>query len=370
LLDECEFGLLTARDLSTSVHIFKSTWRTTLLPRLGRKLLRYAQKKKVITQGFCQCFRIPTKRNNMAESLKAIFRNSPRFTWAASPPRKRSKKSLTSPVEEDRCQQKSSMEISVRGNAVVSAESSLSTTSGTSLEKYALIASQSATERIANLAKSSDPSGAKFLFDMPVVYTGEVGVEDKPCVPIVSGNSRLRIRHGNTTSSLRVESTILAPDMEELLYSISMVIHSQIKPVPPVDRAGFESKIDQDTMRLRLIDMFDDDICFQIFPNESVGMMGTDDSDPSEKLLLDIFHFLCGFARLSEWSSNECSIISLIFINRLLAAKRVPLTLHLRNWRHVLVSALLLAHKVVDDVHLSNASFVDIWRCLVNQPME
>ena len=57
--------------------------------------------------------------------------------------------------------------------------------------------------------------------------------------------------------------------------------------------------------------------------------------------------------------SPECNIIALVYVNRLMALS--GLMLHSKNWRPILLSALLLAQKVWDDKCLANIDFPIIW---------
>ena len=56
----------------------------------------------------------------------------------------------------------------------------------------------------------------------------------------------------------------------------------------------------------------------------------------------DVFEFLQGMHAAAMWSS-ECHIIALVYVSRLL---EVGVSVHARNWRPVLLCALLLAQKV------------------------
>ena len=58
--------------------------------------------------------------------------------------------------------------------------------------------------------------------------------------------------------------------------------------------------------------------------------------------------------------SPECNIISLVYINRLMALSGIML--NSKNWRPLVLSALLLAQKVWDDKCLANVDFPIIWR--------
>jgi len=57
--------------------------------------------------------------------------------------------------------------------------------------------------------------------------------------------------------------------------------------------------------------------------------------------------------------SPECTIISLVYINRLIAFTELPL--QPTNWRPLILVSLLVAQKVWDDRHLSNSDFAFIY---------
>ena len=65
--------------------------------------------------------------------------------------------------------------------------------------------------------------------------------------------------------------------------------------------------------------------------------------------------------RLVDWRKfrPECCIISLIYINRLIAFTEIPL--QPTNWRPLTLCSLLVAQKVWDDRYLSNADFAFIY---------
>jgi hypothetical protein len=59
-----------------------------------------------------------------------------------------------------------------------------------------------------------------------------------------------------------------------------------------------------------------------------------------------IYKFVKAVADCAQFSA-ECNIISLVFVNRLIAF--TGMSLHACNWRSVLLTALLIAQKVWDD---------------------
>lgn len=62
---------------------------------------------------------------------------------------------------------------------------------------------------------------------------------------------------------------------------------------------------------------------------------------------------------LIDFFRPECCIISLIYINRLIAFTEIPL--QPTNWRPLVLCSLLVAQKVWDDRYLSNADFAFIY---------
>jgi hypothetical protein len=63
--------------------------------------------------------------------------------------------------------------------------------------------------------------------------------------------------------------------------------------------------------------------------------------------------------------SPECCIISLVYINRLIAFTELPL--QPTNWRPLVLCSLLVAQKVWDDRYLSNADFAFIYPFFITE---
>jgi hypothetical protein len=76
-----------------------------------------------------------------------------------------------------------------------------------------------------------------------------------------------------------------------------------------------------------------------------------------------VYKFVRSIFEVAQFSP-ECNVIALVYINRLLAFAKMPL--HRKNWRPVVLSALLLAQKVWDDECLANVDFPKIWKLVVD----
>ena len=72
--------------------------------------------------------------------------------------------------------------------------------------------------------------------------------------------------------------------------------------------------------------------------------------------------YMSSIFEISQFSP-ECNVIALVYVQRLMAFSGIALTS--KNWRPLLLSALLLAQKVWDDKCLANVDFPLIWRAAV-----
>lgn len=77
----------------------------------------------------------------------------------------------------------------------------------------------------------------------------------------------------------------------------------------------------------------------------------------------EIYSFMSSVFEQAQFSP-ECNVIALVYINRLMSLSGIPL--NAKNWRPILLSALLLAQKVWDDRCLANVDFPVIWRSAVH----
>ena len=78
----------------------------------------------------------------------------------------------------------------------------------------------------------------------------------------------------------------------------------------------------------------------------------------------NIFDFMKALDDCAQFSS-ECCIISLVYINRIIAFTEMPL--QPTNWRPLVLCSLLVAQKVWDDRYLSNADFAFIYPFFVTE---
>ena len=72
----------------------------------------------------------------------------------------------------------------------------------------------------------------------------------------------------------------------------------------------------------------------------------------------NIYEFIKALYDCAQFSA-ECCIISLVYINRMIAFTSTPLLP--TNWRPLILCAIMVAQKVWDDKYLSNADFAFIY---------
>jgi len=136
----------------------------------------------------------------------------------------------------------------------------------------------------------------------------------------------------NSTSSLFILNTICNPDLDELLLSVSTMLHCQMVR----DEEASEQ-------RKQMCSYFHEEI-YTSKVNTKVGIPEPD----------SIYHFLREVFEVGEFHA-ECAIILLVYINRLIGLIDLPLTAS--NWKPVTITALIVAQKVWDDNPLANADF-------------
>lgn len=141
----------------------------------------------------------------------------------------------------------------------------------------------------------------------------------------------------NSTSSMHVTSTIVEPNMGELVSSVSTMLHCQMM-----------RDADADEKRKQMLPYF----CEERYTGKIVKDI------PQVKY---IYQFLKQVFEVGQFNP-ECCVISLVYINRLIGVTGVPLTQS--NWKPISISALVLAQKVWDDTPLINADFSILYPAL------
>lgn len=132
-------------------------------------------------------------------------------------------------------------------------------------------------------------------------------------------------------SNLLVSSSITRPNVEQILTGISMLLSSMIDTSSSTGRQN------------------DGDVFSSAIPDSKVSAIDI-------KRILQAFH-------TKGKSSEECLIIALVLINRVLGFGEIQLNSY--NWKHIVLSCLLIAHKSWDDYALKSLDFVYLWSRII-----
>lgn len=149
------------------------------------------------------------------------------------------------------------------------------------------------------------------------------------------------------------ESTITQPNVKAIAHSIATVIHSQM----------LEDQSSGKTLNPN------SELYF--FSEEKYMKEKPEEFDEKRKALLrapptveNIAEFMLALYECACFSP-ECCIMSLIYINRLI--NQTGLRLYPTNWRPLFLCSIMVAQKVLDDMHLSNADFSYIYPFFVTE---
>lgn len=164
--------------------------------------------------------------------------------------------------------------------------------------------------------------------------TGPTSPAKKSALPRHLQTLHFRREKSNSTSSLYVNSTISAPNLDQVLWCMATAI-------------WYHSTAGQDATP----------VLFEIFDEREYPIVKgpVDVSAPTQK---DIYRFVFSIFK-AEKLPAECAILCLAYIERLIANTKI--TLHGTNWRRVTLGALILASKVWEDQAVWNVDFLSVF---------
>lgn len=146
----------------------------------------------------------------------------------------------------------------------------------------------------------------------------------------------------STTSTLYIRSSLTMPDLDQISLGVATVLHCQISTDPDAgDSCPPEFKK-----------------AFKLFNQDTYLRPGSRPTVHTPPDIMAIFTYVKQIFDLAQFTP-ECNVLALVYINRLIAYTKIPLTAP--TWRLVVLSSLLLAQKVWDDRCLANVDFPVIW---------
>lgn len=154
-------------------------------------------------------------------------------------------------------------------------------------------------------------------------------------------------QRSSSTSSIHLSSTIIAPNPKHVINSIATVLLSQI-----IEDEQLGKVISQKSD----LYYFSEDKYITEYPLQFDDTKKEATSNTPS--LDDISEFIEALFNCAQFSI-ECCILSLIYINRVIAL--TGLSINPKNWRPLILVSLMIAQKVWDDKYLCNADFAYIY---------
>ena len=163
--------------------------------------------------------------------------------------------------------------------------------------------------------------------------------------------------------------TISRPNFRDALRRVAMILHQHVVKIEQRIEDSKEGGIRDGLFRTSMLETFSEERfatpkfrCSMVRlpmarPGMIYGMRKLQDAPriPTEKEIYDFGHQLFNSVQLS----SECSIVCLIYVERLMECAKVPLVA--TTWRPIFMCGLLLASKVWQDLSSWNIEFASVY---------
>lgn len=151
----------------------------------------------------------------------------------------------------------------------------------------------------------------------------------------------------SSTSNIFLSSTISSPNVKNMIKAVTTILQSQLNE---------DMNLGKTISKKSDLYFFSEDKYIDEYPQyfdkqriENIKKIPTLD---------DMINFIEALYNCVQFSS-ECCIISLIYINRIIAL--TGLSLQTTNWRPLIFVSLMISQKIWDDKYLSNGDFSYIY---------
>ena len=175
------------------------------------------------------------------------------------------------------------------------------------------------------------------------------GIKQNPHPLLKRQESKVQYHNfkSSSTSNIFLDSTITSPNVKNIIKSVSIILQSQLNE---------DMNLGKTISKKSDLYFFSEDKYIDEYPQyfdkqriENIRKIPTLD---------DMINFIEALYKCVQFSS-ECCIISLIYINRIIAL--TGLSLQNTNWRPLVFVSLMISQKIWDDKYLSNGDFSYIY---------
>jgi hypothetical protein len=146
----------------------------------------------------------------------------------------------------------------------------------------------------------------------------------------------------STTSTMMLQSTLTAPDVDQLLKCLALAIYTHLQAA--------ENESPASLLELKESAIFDE-VQNKLWTEPSLTDVRFPSVESIYKFIQAIFHV--------ERLSHECAILCLAYIERVMRNSHVRLRPN--TWRRIILGALILASKVWEDQAVWNVDFLAVF---------
>mmetsp|Transcript_6356 Transcript_6356/g.19281 ORF Transcript_6356/g.19281 Transcript_6356/m.19281 type:complete len:522 (+) Transcript_6356:102-1667(+) len=203
-------------------------------------------------------------------------------------------------------------------------------------DSFLLLAQSSRASRNLSLSPRRDSNAENVMPRIPEASAGLPVAAGKKKTRSQRASSDLAVPPRNSTGTLFLDATLDAPDKEATIRCVCHVIRAHIAAAADAWKTA-------------------DKAAFAVF-HDADAEGATD--PPSIRRLVAFYRDVFSRGQMEL----ECIVTSLIYVERLLKAARGKFRLRPTNWRPVLLSCMIMASKVCDDLSMWNADFSHICR--------
>jgi len=150
----------------------------------------------------------------------------------------------------------------------------------------------------------------------------------------------------NSTSTVYLDTTISSPNTQAMINCVCAVIRAHLKK-------GARENLPHQNQ-------------YDIFIDNEYTLRGSAEFSKTKEEALALVPSLSTIAQFfsniykNSQMENDCIIMSLIYIERLLKATNGQIQIRHYNWKSILLSAMVMASKVWDDLSMWNADFSQV----------
>jgi hypothetical protein len=180
-----------------------------------------------------------------------------------------------------------------------------------------------------------------------LAFTPGIKQNKQPNIKRVESKAKYHEFKSSSTSNIFLNSTISSPNVKNMIKAVATILQSQLNEDMNLGKTISKKSDLYFFSEEKYIDEYP-----QYFDKQRI------ENIKKIPTLDDMINFIEALYNCVQFSS-ECCIISLIYINRIIAL--TGLSLQTTNWRPLIFVSLMISQKIWDDKYLSNGDFSYIY---------